>query len=342
MQNLTLNDFDYYLPEELIANTPSAKRDESKLLIVDELKTTIFKNIIDYINPHDLLIFNDSKVFKARLFGNKPTGGKVEILIEKIIDNKTIIAHVRSNKTINYDLNIICPNQLKLSVTKKLNGLFELKSTEFVDWIHYLEQYGHVPLPPYIKRSDNQTDNTRYQTIYAREYGSVAAPTAGLHFTEELINQIKNKGALIDFVTLHVGSGTFKSVSVDKIADHVMHQEYYTVKASTIDLINQTKQNGGRVIAVGTTSVRTLETVALNNYVTLNGDTNIFITPRFEFKVVDTLITNFHLPKSTLMMLVSAFAGMNTIKNAYLYAINNKFRFFSYGDAMLLNLNKDK
>lgn len=341
MNNLTINDFDYHLPEELIASTPSDIRDESRLLIVNEMKNVTFRNIIDYIKPDDLLIFNNSKVFKARLFGNKPTGGKIELLIERILNDKQIIAHIRSNKSIPVGLTILCKNNLELKVIETLNGLFKLEATAPLDWINYLDQVGHVPLPPYIRRSDNKTDDTRYQTVYAENYGSVAAPTAGLHFTEELIAKIKQMGATVDFVTLHVGSGTFKPVSVENISDHVMHHEYYTIKPSTVELIKQTKEKNGRVIAIGTTSVRTLETVAKTDYTELSGDTNIFITPGFEFRVVDALITNFHLPKSTLLMLVSAFSGIDKIKNAYKYAIDNQFRFFSYGDAMLLNLNKD-
>lgn len=336
-------DFDYTLPEELIANTPPAIRGDSRLLSVQGRKLTDYKfsDLVDLVNPHDLIIFNDSKVIKARLLGNKPTGGKIEILIERILPTNEIIAHVRSNKTIPIGLIINLEGRLSVVVTEKIEGLFKLMPQTPIQWLNYLEDYGHVPLPPYIKREDTIEDNTRYQTVYAKNEGSVAAPTAGLHFTDELINKIKSKGANIAYVTLHVGSGTFKPVTASYINEHKMHSEMYSITNEVINLIHQCKSKGGSIIAVGTTSVRTLETVAANNYNQLFGETDIFITPGFKFRIVDKLVTNFHLPKSTLLMLVSAFAGIDNVKAAYTHAINNNYRFFSYGDACIFSHLQD-
>lgn len=333
-----LIDFDYDLPADLIAKEPTQKRDGSRLLVVnnDQLNEKQFSDITDYIDKSDLLVFNNSKVLKARLFGHKPSGGKIEILVERILDNKNIIAHVRSNKTIHIGLKILLPDSIKIQVTELLNGLFKLQFEQSLDIINYLEKFGHIPLPPYINRADEKLDMERYQTVYAKPYGSVAAPTAGLHFSPELLAKIEQKGIKTAFITLHVGSGTFKPVSVTDIKQHKMHSEYYSVDEKTIELIRQTHAGGGKIIAVGTTSLRTLETIANKALCAGDGETDIFITPGYKFKLVDKLITNFHLPKSTLLMLVSAFAGMDTIKNAYRFAIENKYRFFSYGDAMLL------
>lgn len=344
MNTLKVNDFDYVLPEELIATNPTDVRDQSRLLIVENTGDTspiatqdlFFNQVLDYIQPNDLVVFNNSKVIKARLFGQKSSGGKVELLVERILDNNEVIAHVRLNKTINIGLNILLPDEQCLIVTEKLDGLFKLAPTKAINWIDYLDKFGHIPLPPYMRRSSTTSDDTRYQTVYAKDHGSVAAPTAGLHFTAELLEKIQNKGAQIAYVTLHVGSGTFKPVSVEYISEHKMHSEVYAISTHTLELIRNCKKNGGNIIAVGTTSLRTLETIARNNFTQLTGETDIFITPGFEFKLVDKLITNFHLPKSTLLMLVSAFSGISTIKQVYQYAIANKYRFFSYGDAMLL------
>lgn len=334
-----VTDFDYNLPDNLIAKEPTKTRDSSRLLVVnkDQLSEKKFSDIIDYIDKNDLLVFNNSKVINARLFGQKLSGGKIEVLVERILDNESIIAHVRSNKTIKVGLIILLPNDTKVQVTEILNGLFKLKFECSLNIIQYLDEYGHIPLPVYIKRADNSQDMDRYQTIYAKPYGSVAAPTAGLHFSPELLDKIEQKGIRTTFITLHVGSGTFKPVSVNEISQHKMHSEYYSVDEKTIELIKQTRSSGGKIIAVGTTSLRTLETIANNGLQSGDGETDIFITPGYEFKLVDKLITNFHLPKSTLLMLVSAFAGIDNIKNAYRFAIENKYRFFSYGDAMLLS-----
>ena len=345
MNTLKVDDFDYILPDELIATNPTDIRDQSRLLIVEnsddinpiiETHASSFGDIVNYIRPNDLVIFNNSKVIKARLFGQKSSGGKVELLVERILDDNKIIAHVRLNKTINIGLNILLPDEQCLTVIEKLDGLFKLVPTKALNWVAYLDKFGHIPLPPYMKRSSTSSDDTRYQTVYAKDHGSVAAPTAGLHFTNELLEKIRAQGTQIAYVTLHVGSGTFKPVSVEYLSEHKMHSEVYSISTDTLELIRNCKKNGGNIIAVGTTSLRTLETIARNNFTQLTGETDIFITPGFEFKLVDKLITNFHLPKSTLLMLVSAFSGISTIKQVYQYAIANKYRFFSYGDAMLL------
>ncbi len=352
---MKLTDFDYTLPEELIAKHATIDRSSSRLLVPDfntndSYANKTFADIIDYLNAGDLLVLNNSKVIKARLFGNKPSGGRVEVMVERIVNATSLIAHVRSNKSIAIGMQIILPDELSLTVSAKLDGLFELTinsenansnnnsaTKNDFDFYTYLEQYGNLPLPPYINRVATQHDDSRYQTVYAEDLGSVAAPTAGLHFSEDLLDKIRQKGVQIAFVTLHVGSGTFKPVSVENIHEHKMHSELYHISDETIQQIAKCKANGGKLIAVGTTSLRTLESIAKNNFKAGFGETDIFITPGFEFKLVDKLITNFHLPKSTLLMLVSAFSGMNEIRQLYQYAITNKYRFFSYGDAMLLS-----
>ena len=338
----TLSDFDYELPPELIAKTPAAERDQSRLLVVNDhdLHDTTFNHIVDYINKNDLVVFNNSKVIKARLFGNKLSGGKIELLVERILDNKHFTAHIRSNKTINLGLEIILPGEVMVTVVQKLDGLFKLVINSSIDFLAYLDEFGNIPLPPYINRSADTLDDERYQTIYANPAGSVAAPTAGLHFTSKLLDKITNIGAKIAYVTLHVGSGTFKPVAVEDISQHKMHSEIYSIDQTTIDLIKQTHALNGKIIAIGTTTLRTLETIANKGLMAGNSETDIFITPGYKFKLVDKLLTNFHLPKSTLLMLVSGFAGMDRIKNAYKHAIAHKYRFFSYGDAMLLERSK--
>ncbi|MCC2625205.1 MAG: tRNA preQ1(34) S-adenosylmethionine ribosyltransferase-isomerase QueA [Burkholderiales bacterium] len=337
-----LSDFDYDLPDNLIASTPIRCRDQSRLLVVNDnlqFEEKHFSDIIDYIGKNDLLVFNNSKVLKARLFGHKVSGGKIEVLVERILNNKTIIAHVRSNKTIRVGLTILLPNDAQVQVSKILGGLFELVFQTPLNIALYLDQFGHIPLPSYMNRPGDVPDIERYQTVYAKTYGSVAAPTAGLHFSLELLKKIETRGIKTAFITLHVGSGTFKPVSVTDITKHKMHSEVYSVDEATIELINQVRAKGGKIIAVGTTSLRTLETIAAKGIVAGEGETDIFITPGYKFKLVDKLITNFHLPKSTLLMLVSAFAGIDNIKNAYRFAIEKQYRFFSYGDAMLLTRN---
>lgn len=336
---MKLDDFNYNLPDELIAANPLAARDASRLLVVGNDATFSdkhFADIIDYLQPNDLLVLNNTRVVKARLFGNKLSGGKVEIMLERVVNNQEIIAHVRTSKAIKLGMQVLLADGLIMEVIERLDGLFRLKILRDIDIYAYLETYGNLPLPPYMHRQAEQFDEERYQTVYAEYNGSVAAPTAGLHFTAELIKKLESKGIKIAYVTLHVGSGTFKPVSVENIAEHKMHSEVFTISQATIDLIQQTKQMGARVIAVGTTSMRTLESVAKLGMTAQSGETDIFITPGFEFQVVDMLITNFHLPKSTLLMLVSAFSGFDLMRKAYQYAIEQRYRFFSYGDAMLL------
>jgi len=334
---MQLSDFDYHLPEHLIASQPLVNRDSSRLLVVgSSLVESQFKDIVSYITPDDLLVLNDTKVIKARLFGHKLSGGKVEVMLERIIDETSIIAHIRTSKGIKVGMKIVLP-QLELSVSRRIDGgLFQVSADSPIDWLEYFEQFGNLPLPPYMQRQAELSDENRYQTVFAKYEGSVAAPTAGLHFTDLLLKQIKEQGTDVAYVTLHVGSGTFKPVSMENIAEHKMHSEIYNITQDTIDKIIATKKKGGKIISVGTTSLRTLETVANRGFMAGSGETDIFITPGYQFKVVDKLITNFHLPKSTLLMLVMAFAGRSEISAAYQYAINNNFRFFSYGDAMFL------
>ncbi len=334
---LQLSDFDYHLPEQLIACQPLVNRDDSRLLVVDETpQDRQFKNILDYLNAGDLLVLNNTRVVKARLFGHKPTGGKVEVMLERVINNHEIIAHVGTSKAIKIGMQIELPAGISMQVIERMENIFRLRILQDIDIYAYLEQHGNLPLPPYMQRQAALDDETRYQTVFAQHNGSVAAPTAGLHFTPELLAQIRAKGVQISYVTLHVGSGTFKPVSVENIAEHKMHSEVFEINHDTVELIKQTKLAGGKVIAVGTTSLRTLESVAKRGLYPQRGETDIFITPGFKFELVDKLITNFHLPKSTLLMLVAAFSGKTQIDASYQHAIQNNYRFFSYGDAMLL------
>jgi S-adenosylmethionine:tRNA ribosyltransferase-isomerase len=339
-----INDFNFNLPENLIAQHPLKTRSQSKLLCLNrttgEINHQNFINLPGFLKPNDLLIFNDTKVIPARLYGNKLTGGKIEILVERIIAENKILAHVKANKTLKSGAKLQLENTINAEVTGKINDLYEIifylnKSDSTL--LHLFEKYGHIPLPPYIQHEPSAFDKERYQTIFAKNAGAVAAPTAALHFDEKLLETIKEKNVKIDFVTLHVGAGTFQPVRVKNILEHKMHSEYAEVSAETVAKIKDTKNNGGRVIAVGTTTVRTLETVAKKNVSEFKGETNIFIYPGFEFKLVDAMITNFHFPKSTLLMLVSAFAGRENILNAYQSAIENQYRFFSFGDAMFIS-----
>lgn len=335
---MNLSEFDYNLPEELIADRPNSMRSESRLLIVgNELIDQKFSNIIDYINPGDLIIVNNSRVIKARLFGHKSSGAKVEILLERIHNEKSFTAHIRTNGTIKIGLQIDLADNLSVTVVDKHDGLFILETNKTLDLYTYFENHGSLPLPPYMNREADTLDYERYQTVYAKNLGSVAAPTAGLHFNAELLDKIRQKNIQIAELTLHVGAGTFKPLKVENINDHKMHSEIFEISQTTIDLILKTKAAGGKIIAVGTTSMRVLESLARDQLVAKRGETDIFISPGFEFKLVDKLITNFHLPKSSLLILVSAFAGKNNIDRAYSHAIKNGYRFFSYGDAMLIS-----
>ena len=343
---MEINDFDYKLPANLIAQQPPKIRGDSKLLIVNPNKNSIVDkhciNFHEYLLPNDLLIFNDTKVIKARLFGEKPSGGKVEVLIEKIIDTNKALVMIKTSKKILVGLQILISKSIYLEVTAVKKKLFQvtLYNSNFTN---LLDTFGHVPLPPYIKRKDEEKDVDRYQTTYAKNAGAVAAPTAGLHFTKEDFLKFKEKKIKYNFLTLHVGSGTFQPVKTKNIDEHEMHYENFNITEQLKEQILQTKKIGGRVIAIGTTSMRALEGSYKNNEIRPgNQKTNIFITPGYNFKVVDSLFTNFHLPKSTLLMLVSAFAGYNFTKSFYAHAIKNKYRFFSYGDAIFIEQKKVK
>jgi S-adenosylmethionine:tRNA ribosyltransferase-isomerase len=336
------SDFNYDLPEALIAQNPLPNRDASRLLCMNrdtgQIVDRQFTDFIDLINKDDLLVFNDTKVIPARLFGKKRSGGKVEILIERIVDDHHAIAHVRASKSPKEGALIDLDNDHCCEVQGRADDLFKLEFKGESSLLSLLEQIGHIPLPPYITRADNASDLTRYQTVFAKTAGAVAAPTAGLHFDEALLEKINAKGISTAFVTLHVGSGTFQPVRVENLADHLMHKEYFAVSAATVEAVQQTRARGGRVIAIGTTAVRALESASKNGQLTSGcGDTDLFITPSYQFKSVDAMLTNFHLPESTLLMLVSAFAGYQPIMAAYQHAIEQSYRFFSYGDAMFLS-----
>jgi S-adenosylmethionine:tRNA ribosyltransferase-isomerase len=335
------SDFNYQLPEALIAQKPLTDRDASRLLCMDRDAGRIadrqFTDFIDLIDKRDVLIFNDTKVIPARLFGNKKSGGKVEILIERILDDHRAIAHVRASKASKAGTLIELDKGYSCEVLGRADDLFQLEFKGVSNLLALLEQIGHIPLPPYITREDDQSDLTRYQTVFAREAGAVAAPTAGLHFDQAMMEKLKAKGVQIAFVTLHVGSGTFQPVRVEDLSEHLMHKEYFSVLPETVAAIHQSRQRGGRVIAIGTTAVRALESASQRGELEAGfGDTDLFITPGYQFKSVDAMLTNFHLPESTLLMLVSAFAGYESIMNAYSHAIDQSYRFFSYGDAMFL------
>jgi len=297
----------------------------------------LFTDFIGLIDKCDLLVFNDTKVIPARLFGKKQSGGKVEVLIERILDETHAIAHVKASKSPKPGALIELDGDFHCLVQGRADDLFQL---EFIDakilWV--LEQIGHIPLPPYITRADDESDLTRYQTVFAREAGAVAAPTAGLHFDLAMMDKIRAKGVQTAFVTLHVGSGTFQPVRVEQLSEHIMHNEYFAVPPETAAAVNQVRDRGGRVIAIGTTAVRALESASKNGKIEPGfGYTDLFITPGYQFRSVDAMLTNFHLPESTLLMLVSAFAGYEPIMNAYQHAIDQSYRFFSYGDAMFLS-----
>jgi S-adenosylmethionine:tRNA ribosyltransferase-isomerase len=344
---MNLSDFDYVLPPELIAQHPPVQRTASRLLHVQPhaLHDLQFPAVLDLLAPHDVLVVNNTKVIKARLFGQKTSGGQVEIMLDRVLGPHEALAMVRASKTPKPESEILV-GQDRITVLGRVEDQFHLRFARPV-W-DVLDERGHVPLPPYITHADDANDQARYQTVYAQTPGAVAAPTAGLHFDDSLLAAIKAKGAAIAQVTLHVGAGTFAPVRVDDIAKHQMHSEWFEVPQAAVDAIAQAKARGGRCVAVGTTSMRSLESAARGadgksgGLRAAMGDTNIFIIPGFQFSVVDALITNFHLPKSTLMMLVSAFAGNARIKTAYAHAVAQRYRFFSYGDAMWLEKAPEK
>lgn len=339
MSGLTLDDFDYVLPPELIAQSPAADRTASRLLHLDAegaLHDRAFTDLAGLLRPHDLLVFNDTRVIKARLFGEKSSGGKVELLVERIIDVDRALVHLRASKSPKAGAVIRLADAFDVTMLGREGDLFDLRFPGPV--LDLLEAHGATPLPPYITHTPDAGDDARYQTVYAREPGAVAAPTAGLHFDEPTLAALRAKGVNTAFVTLHVGAGTFLPVRTENLAEHVMHSEWYTLPPATVDAINQARAQGGRVIAVGTTSTRALESAAAAHWPlqATEGDTRLFITPGFSFRVIDAMVTNFHLPKSTLMMLISALAGMAPVKAAYAHAVAQRYRFFSYGDAMFI------
>ena len=337
-------DFFYELPEELIARYPSEQRSDCRLLHVDaqngHLAHRRFTDLLDILEPGDLLVFNDTRVIPARLHGQKASGGKVEMLLERPLDAYRGLAHLRSSKSPKPGTELIFEGDIHAVVEGRRDALFELRFLGETPMIALLEEHGHMPLPPYIDREDELSDRERYQTVYARRDGAVAAPTAGLHFDQPLLDALAEKGIQSAFVTLHVGAGTFQPVRVEDIREHPMHSEWVDVSEATCQQVRDAQTAGRRVIAVGTTSVRCLESAcaqtADGSIAPLTGDTDIFIYPGYQWHCVDALITNFHLPESTLMMLVSAFAGYDTIMRAYRVAVEERYAFFSYGDAMLL------
>lgn len=333
-------DFHYELPPSLIAQSPLEQRSASRLLCFDRFKGGLddrrFIDLPGLLSPGDLLVFNNTKVIPARLYGTKPTGGRIEVLVERLLNQHECIAQVRASKSPRAGGKLILEDGSELQVLGREGGFFHLQLTNG-DLMAVLEAQGHMPLPPYITREDTDRDRRRYQTVYAHTPGAVAAPTAGLHFDQDLLDQLEVAGIQSTTVTLHVGAGTFQPVRVDNVEDHDMHAEWLEVPQSACDAIDAARARGGRVIAVGTTAVRSLETAAQGGELKpFSGDSRIFIYPPYEFQVVDAMITNFHLPESTLLMLISAFAGHEQTLAAYRHAVRERYRFFSYGDAMLI------
>ena len=336
--------FSYKLPADLIAHEPTIERRGSKMLVLEsqdgQIKHKSFSEIVSLVRPGDLMVFNDTKVIPARLFGLKDTGGKIEMLVERLVDDQKVLAHLRASKSPKVGTIIIFDSGIKAIVEIRQESLFMVRFLGDQSVMDILESIGHTALPPYIERADQAIDRERYQTVYAKTPGAVAAPTAGLHFDLEILEKLSLLGVDMAYVTLHVGAGTFQPVRVDSIYEHVMHSEVIDVPLSVCEKVVATRQRGGRVIAIGTTSVRCLESAAADGVLRpIKGETDIFIYPGYEFQVVDAMVTNFHLPESTLLMLVSAFSGYSEIMNAYHQAIDRKYRFFSYGDAMFLTRN---
>ncbi len=335
------SDFFYHLPECLIAQKPLPQRSASRLLQLDKssgvIKDGQFSDFLDLMHAGDLLVLNDTKVIPARLFGRKASGGKVEILIERLEGPNQALAHVKASKAPKAESVLFLENDTVCRVIEREHDLFRLHFETSCPLPELLAQIGHIPLPPYISRADESEDLARYQTLFAKHAGAVAAPTAGLHFDQAALDTLVGKGVELAFVTLHVGSGTFQPVRVEDLTQHVMHKEYFQVPQATVDAVMQTKRRGNRVVAVGTTAVRALESAACTGELLAGyGDTDLFITPGYHFQCADALLTNFHLPESTLLMLISAFAGYDAVMNAYQHAIDQQYRFFSYGDAMLI------
>ncbi|MDX1706922.1 tRNA preQ1(34) S-adenosylmethionine ribosyltransferase-isomerase QueA [Pseudidiomarina sp.] len=344
---MNLKDFSFELPDELIARYPQPERSASRMLCLDGASSEVshrqFRDITEQLQAGDLLVFNDTRVIPARMLGEKASGGgKVEVLVERILDEHRVLAHVRSNRSPKPGQRLLMEQAVELEMLGRQDALFELRFHTDEPVLAVLEKYGHMPLPPYIDRPDEASDRERYQTVYNKKPGAVAAPTAGLHFDDQILQQLRDKGVEFAYVTLHVGAGTFQPVRVDNIEEHHMHSEYAEVPEETVAAIAATRARGGRVVAVGTTSVRSLESAAQaakqagTELAPFFADTDIFIYPGYEFQVIDAMITNFHLPESTLIMLISAFAGREAVLNAYAEAVTHQYRFFSYGDAMFV------
>jgi S-adenosylmethionine:tRNA ribosyltransferase-isomerase len=331
--------FDFALPERLIAQHPPERRGASRLLYAHDgaLEDCRFADLLRLVRPGDVLVLNDTRVIKARLFGSKDSGGKIEVLVERVLSEHEVLAQVRASKSPKAGSRLVLADVLAVEVLGRDGEFFHLRFAEDEPVLALLERHGSLPLPPYITHAADVEDEQRYQTVFARAAGAVAAPTAGLHFDEAMLQALRDKGAQIAYVTLHVGAGTFQPVRAEYIREHAMHSECYEIPQATVDAIARAHDAGGRVVAVGTTSLRALESAAQSGELQAgNGETRIFITPGYRFRVVDMLLTNFHLPKSTLLMLVCAFGGMEQMLAAYRHAVVNEYRFFSYGDAMLI------
>ena len=337
---MKLEDFDYDLPPQLIAQSPSAERTSSRLLHLDgatgEVRDLRFRQIAELIAPQDVMVLNDTRVIKARLVGRKKTGGKLELLIERVLAHNEALAQMRVSHSPREGDTIIVADTVEATVLERRGAFFRLRFADCDDVFALLERHGTVPLPPYIERAADADDEARYQTVYAREAGAVAAPTAGLHFDGPLLQRVRERGTRIAYVTLHVGAGTFQPVRVSELAAHEMHGEWYDVPRETVEAISAARKAGGRVIAIGTTTLRALETAGATELRAGVGETKLFIMPGYGFRVVDRLVTNFHLPRTTLLMLVSAFGGPDNIRRAYRHAVAQRYRFYSYGDAMLI------
>jgi len=336
------SDFSFELPDDLIAQQPASERSASRLLCLDpaqnQLQDKAFTDLPSMLQEGDLLVFNNTRVIPARLLGHKATGGKVEILIERVVNQHEVLANIRASKSPKPGSQVVLENGVKLDMLERQGALFRLGFPAGQDAMAVIEAVGHMPLPPYISRQDTPLDQERYQTVYASTPGAVAAPTAGLHFDTNMLKQLDKLGVATTTVTLHVGAGTYQPVRADNIHDHVMHSEYLEVSEEAVAAVNAAKARGGRVIAVGTTSVRSLETASRTGVLQpYAGETDIFIYPGYQFQVIDAMLTNFHLPESTLLMLVSAFAGRDFILKAYEHAVDEHYRFFSYGDAMFIS-----
>jgi len=338
---MRLDEFDYELPQELIAQVPAGERGGSRLLHLDgktgALADQRFRDVLDLAVPGDVVVMNDTRVIKARLLGRKKTGGRVEVMVERVLGSGEVLAQIGANHPTRAGAVLVLADAIEATVLGREQEFFRLRFEDCEDAYALLDRYGSIPLPMYIARAAAETDAERYQTVYARERGAVAAPTAGLHFDQSLLESLRKRGVNLAYVTLHVGAGTFQPVRVQDLAQHEMHGEWCDVPQATVDAIAAARKKGGRVLAVGTTTLRALESAAAGGELkSTRGETRLFVLPGYRFRVVERLLTNFHLPKSTLLMLVSAFGGMDNMRRAYRHAIEQRYRFYSYGDAMLI------